>query len=493
MLAVMLWVAPVAQLPAQATDRPVEAGGNNPAEPLQQAYALDAALADVYARVAPSVVVLQVRPKVPEESLSPKERLLKFFEAPGRLPESDPVTEGSGFLFRPDGYVMTNYHVIREGVDGDITALLQDGTRLPARLVGGDEQTDLAVLKIEGDNFAHIEFADSDQVRPGQFALAIGSPYELAYTATLGIVSALKRGELTPEGVYESYIQTDAAIHPGNSGGPLLDIRGRVIGINTMINGINRGLAFAVPSNMAARVADQLIDHGRVIRPWLGVGIVTLENDPALREKFPDLKTGVVVKSLQRGGPAVSSALKPADVILKVDGVPVRTTTDLQQEVLRKPVGQELALEVWRPTPNSPDRGQYRNVVIKTAEREVQAVAPARSGSESDEEVDRNLPVRVKKVTVNDLGVSLRSPESADRALIGNQPPDSGVLVEARTDVPGFPPNELLAGDIITGLEGEEVKNLQQFEEILSKSDASDGLLIEVVRDGTPIFLISQH
>jgi len=484
-VAVGLVALPAARIVAQEVPSIVPPAESEPRiAPLQHAYALDAALAEVYEKVAPAVVVLQVHPPVRKEDLSAQQRLLEFFKAPDKLPEPERVTEGSGFFFRPDGYIMTNHHVIEEGAGGKITALLQDGSRLPAKLVGTDEDTDLAVLKVDGENLPAVRFADSDQVRPGQFALAIGSPYELAYTVTFGIVSALKRGELTREGVYEAYIQTDAAIHPGNSGGPLLNIRGEVIGINTMINGINRGLAFAVPSNMASRVAGQLINTGRVARPWLGVGIITLENEPDLQAQFPDLKTGVVVQRLQKDAPAAASDLKPADVIVKVDGVPVRTTTDLQQEVLRKPIGHEVILEVWRPTPNLPERGRYQQVRLRSAERPLPPVQAATFEPTGSEAEDEPIPVRVKRATVNDLGVSLTN-STTDGV--------NGVLVEERTDVPGFRPNELISGDRITRLEGEEVKNLDQFKQILSESDASDGLLLEVVRDGHTTFMISEH
>ena len=193
--------------------------------------------------------------------------------------------------------------------------------------------------------------ADSDAVRVGQLCFAIGIPYNLDYSFSGGYVSAKGRSNLTStptKPMYEDYIQTDAFINPGNSGGPLFDIDGRIIGMNTLINGIGRGLAFAIPSNMLHDVGEELIATGKITRPWLGVRILNLADNPVLSEHFGGLTDGVYVDTIEADAPAYKSDLRPYDVIMKVDGLPVNTAPDLQRQILKKKVGQTVQLLVLR-------------------------------------------------------------------------------------------------------------------------------------------------
>ena len=321
------------------------------------------AFADVYEKVAPSVVVLEVarRPGAGDDEAGWN----LFFRDRGMRGEP-PVeeSEGSGFIIREDGYILTNAHVI-EGADprGGIIARRQDGTRLPLTIVGIDEKTDLAVLKAEATGLPAVKWGDSDKVRVGEFVCGIGAPFELDYTLTAGIISAKGRSNLTST-VYEDYLQTDTAINPGNSGGPLCDLDGRVIGVNTLINGLSRGLSFAIPSNIAREVSEELIANGRVLRPWLGIRIETLSDDPALQEMM-GLAQGVLVRTIEPDAPAARSTLRPSDVIVAIDGKKVATARDLQQAVLRKKVGDTVELQVRR---RGAEEGNFETVKVTTEE-----------------------------------------------------------------------------------------------------------------------------
>ncbi len=270
-------------------------------------------------------------------------------------------SEGSGFIVRADGYILTNNHVV-EGAD-QIDVKLKDGREFKAKLVGTDEKTDVAVIKIDAKDLPVAQLGDSDAVRVGQFAFAIGAPFKLDYTFTYGVISGKGRSKLISNGGYSisDYLQTDASINPGNSGGPLCDIDGKVVGMNTLINGLNRGLGFAIPSNLVNEIGQQLIAGQRIIRPWLGIRIETLGDDPSIRDLFKGLDKGVVVRTIEADAPAYKSDLRPFDVITQVDGAPVVTDTQLQREVLKKKIGQNVELTVWR-------KGQSLKIPITTGE-----------------------------------------------------------------------------------------------------------------------------
>src|SRR5206468_3193376 len=205
---------------------------------------------------------------------------------------------------------------------GHVDVKWKDGREVVAKVVGTDEKTDIAVIKIDAKDLPVVQMADSDAVRVGQFAFAIGAPFKLDYTFTYGVVSGKGRSKLFTNGGYSisDYIQTDASINPGNSGGPLCDIDGKVIGMNTLINGMNRGLGFAIPINMAKEIGAELVASHKIVRPWLGIRIETLGDDPAIRDLFKGTEKGVVVRTIEADAPASRSDLRPFDVITQVDG-----------------------------------------------------------------------------------------------------------------------------------------------------------------------------
>src|SRR4030088_3015316 len=330
--------------------------GNSPKD---IAHQLNDAYTAVYEKVAPTVVVIDVGKDSHggANSTNPSDGFDFFFRGPKEDGDQPDQSEGSGFIIRNDGFIITNNHVV-DGAD-KISVKLKDGRSFPAKLVGSDDRTDVAVIKIEATSLPVVQFADSDQVKVGQLVCAIGTPYKFSYTFTTGVVSAKGRNTLLPD-KYEDYIQTDAAINPGNSGGPLFDIDGNVIGINTLIHGLNRGLGFAISSNMAKQVSDELIASGKIVRPWLGIIIESL-SDQNRTDLFKGVEKGVVVKTIQADTPASKSDLRPADVILDVDGVAVGSSRDLQTEVLKKKIGQQVNLGIWR-------NGKKMTVALKTEE-----------------------------------------------------------------------------------------------------------------------------
>jgi len=231
---------------------------------------------------------------------------------------------------------------------------------------GVDPQSDLAVLQIDAKQLPVAKLADSNKTRVGEFAIAIGAPFELDYSVTFGHVSAKSRGNVVPAYaggamLDQDYIQTDANINPGNSGGPLVNIDGEVIGIITLIRGLRTGIGFAIPSSLAREVSDQIIATGKFPRPWLGVSIHALREDPRMRESIKDLDDGVVVNRVMPDGPAAQSELRARDIIIAVDGKRVTTSQELRNEIRGKKIGQPTTLSVWR-------KGKPLKVEVKPGE-----------------------------------------------------------------------------------------------------------------------------
>jgi S1-C subfamily serine protease len=308
------------------------------------ARAMGTAIADAVERVMPAVVVIRTESVV----YRPARDLFRgrIFGVPEWLEGL-----GSGVIINTNGYVLTSSHVIQKA--DIIEIVLNDGKKYRATLVGQDPATDLAVLKIQTEEnkmFPTVEIGDSDALRVGEFVIAIGSPFSLDSSVTLGIVS--QKGRYMGLLPYEDFIQTDASINPGNSGGPLVDVDGRMVGINSIIqvggpqSQGNIGIGFAVPINMAMNVADSIIRTGKVIRSWIGVRLGKLsEEDYA---QLPDIQQGVMVVEVIRRSPADKVGLKQGDIITQADGKPVSEPRDLQLMVIRHQPGDILKLVVFR-------------------------------------------------------------------------------------------------------------------------------------------------
>jgi serine protease Do len=441
-------------------------------------HQLNNAFAKVFEIVAPSVVIIEVSKKADTET-SAFEDL--FFQGPPddnnpRRPQRDvqPIqSEGSGFIVRPDGYIFTNFHVVESADKIDVK--LKDGREFAAKVVGTDEKTDIAVIKIDAKELPSAQLGDSDAVRVGQFAFAIGAPFKLDYTFTYGVISGKGRSKLLATSGYSisDYLQTDASINPGNSGGPLCDIDGKVIGMNTLINGINRGLGFAIPSNMAKEIGDELIAGHKIMRPWLGIRIETLGDDPGIRDLFKGIDKGVVVRTIEADAPAYKSDLRPFDVITQVDANPVMTDSQLQHEILKKKIGQKVELTVWR-------KGQTLKVPVTTGElpNEISRASnePARPPQERQQEVGK-FGLQVQELTK----------EMAQRFKLGVQ---KGVIVTDVADNSLAAQQGIEREDVITEVDGKAVTDVKSFREALNKSDPKRGVLLYLDRKGSKTFAV---
>ena len=307
-------------------------------------------LSPMLERVSPGVVNIAVRGKVTiaENPLFRDPFFRRFFDLPERPRERETQSVGSGVIVdAKKGYVATNHHVIADAEE--ISIVLADRRRLDAEVVGSDPEADIAVLKVEPEDLVAVPFGDSDKLKVGDFVVAIGNPFGIGQTATLGIVSALGRTGLGIEG-YESFIQTDASINPGNSGGALVDQQGRLVGINTAIlsrGGGNIGIGFAIPVNMARHLIDQLIAYGEVRRGLLGVLIQDLTPDIAEAMRV-EADGGAVISRVLPGSPAAEAGLKAGDVILSLDGKAVASSAELRNRIGLMAPGRKVELGVVR-------------------------------------------------------------------------------------------------------------------------------------------------
>ncbi len=305
-------------------------------------------LAPMLSQVTPAVVNISVLTRAPMEDnpLFQDPLFRRFFNIPDR-PRQEQAAGSGVIVDRARGYVLTNNHVINNAQE--IVVTLKDRRTFKARLIGTDPGTDVAVLKIDAHKLAELKFGDSDAMNVGDFVVAIGNPFGIGQTVTSGIVSALGRTGLGIEG-YEDFIQTDASINPGNSGGALVNLAGQLIGINTAIlgpSGSSAGIGFAVPSNMARSVMEQIIRYGEVRRGRVGVVTQDLTHELA-QSLAADSAEGAVVVKVEPGSPAEKAGLKPRDVVTKVNGKPVRGSADLRNRLGLVPVGEEVALRVQR-------------------------------------------------------------------------------------------------------------------------------------------------
>jgi Do/DeqQ family serine protease len=308
-------------------------------------------LAPTLARITPGVVNIAVRSRVREQNpLLQDPFFRRFFNLPQNQQSQERETEATGSGVIVDarhGYVLTNGHVVENATRIDVTT--KDNRRFMARLVGRDNETDIAVLQIPADRLTAVPMGDSDKLRVGDFVLAIGNPFGLGQTVTSGIVSALGRSGLGIEG-YEDFIQTDASINPGNSGGPLVDLQGQCVGINTAIlapGGGNIGIGFAVPINMARRVMEQLIRYGQVRRGRIGVAIEDLTPDLAARMKTSHSE-GAVIARVDGGSPAERAGIERGDLVVAINGVPVHSGTQLRNTIGLTRIGSRVDLTVDR-------------------------------------------------------------------------------------------------------------------------------------------------
>jgi serine protease Do len=370
---------------------------------------------------------------------------------------------GSGFIVSADGYLLTNAHVV-DGAD-EITVTLQDKREFKAKLLGADKRTDVAVLKIEATGLPSVRIGDSSKIRVGEWVIAIGSPFGLENTVTAGIVSAKGRetGEFLP------FIQTDVAVNPGNSGGPLINMRGEVIGINSQIfttSGAYAGISFAIPIDEAMSVQQQLRSTGRVIRGRIGVGIETVSREVAEAIGL-GAPRGALVNTVEKDAPAAKAGVEPGDVIVRFDGKPIERSTDLPRIVGGTKPGSTVGMTVFR-------KGGQRDLKVTVAELQPEPAASARTR----EAPKPAAPTNALGLVVSDLPAD-KQKELGIRAGVQVDGVD-GLAAAA-----GIRP-----GDVITQLNSAEVQNARQFNDAVGKLDPKKDVALLVRRGEASRFVV---
>jgi serine protease Do len=438
-----------------------------------QLEAISRTFVDIARKITPAVVGVSTTRVVSEGdgSLFSDPYFRWFFGNRGPHPqEREEEGLGSGVLVSADGLIVTNEHVV--GGADHIKVTLSDRRAFQATVVGTDKKTDLAVLKIEGDHLPWVPFGDSSDLKPGELVLAVGNPFGLNQTVTMGIVSAVGR-----QGVgisdYEDFIQTDAAINPGNSGGAMVNSHGELIGINTAIftqSGGYEGIGFAIPSNLARSISQSLEAHGRVVRGWLGVSIQ--EVTPELASQF-GLKTpqGALITEVLGNSPAEKAGMKRGDVILAIDGQDIENLARLRILVAATQVGAKVKVRVMRD-------GKARMVDVTIGELPEDVASLGQKPETSPGDFD------------NLLGGLAVGPLSRDNALrFQLDPGGAGVVV---LDVqPGSPASRagILAGDVIMEVNRQEVSDLGAYNRIARRIKKDDGVLLLVSRRGQTLFV----
>jgi serine protease Do len=425
----------------------------------------------LFSRAAPAVVILEIEMR--SEELRPEE-ITDDFTAPPRLgsapgsaaPLRTVRSEGSGFIVRADGVVLTNYHVIARAQS--VTVRLMDNRRFPAEIVGSDERSDIAVVRMKSKDLPVLDFTDSDAARIGQSVYAIGVPFGQEWSFSAGILSGKNRSRLLGPSsdmpLFEDYLQTDAFINAGHSGGPLLDSDGRVLGMNTLIARVERGLAFAIPSNFLKSTLEQILSDRKVSRPWIGVRVETLGESAGLQQRLAGAEGGAVVLSIEPEGPAFKSELRPADVVQFVDGVRIGSSAEMQKELFSKKLGVPITLGIWR-------MGATKKILISPQQfpaREEEGVHHTQKAASGDAAADR-------------LGMVLKTAKS------------KGVRVESVDANSPAERCQIVAGDLITDIESKPVHSVADCVSAINSSvgrNPSVGVLLQIERQGRRMFVL---
>src|ERR1700730_9610738 len=466
--------APVAAAPANAAAPGPAAAPASAPEPVVRALPDFSQLVDRY---GPAVVNVEVVEK-PQPSaggvpgLSPNDPFYDFFRrfgVPG--PEQGPRANqppargaGSGFIINSDGYILTNTHVV--GNADEVTVRLTDRRELAAKVIGADERTDVAVIKISATNLPIVKLGDPSRIKPGQWVLAIGSPFGFENSATAGIISATSRS--VPGENYVPFIQTDVAVNPGNSGGPLFNMAGEVIGINSQIfsrTGGFMGVSFAILIDVARNVGEQLIKTGKVVRGRIGVTIQDV--NAQLAESFGlDRPRGALVSSVEKDGPAAKAGLQPGDVILGVNGKPIERYGELSGSIAAMKPGTDATLDVWRA-------GKKQNVSVKVTELKEQQQQAKLGGRQKDHATNSQA---------SQFGLTVRPLDPQEKEQAETQ----GNLVVEEVTGPAASAG-VQPGDIILGVNGKRVKTVKELQDEAKSSGKNVALLIQ--REDAQIFV----
>lgn len=453
----------------------------DPKNMTNMAEAISSNFVEVSKRVETAVVNIDTKGKIPQVTLSREqekfpESLKEIFREQQRKPV---YGVGSGFIVDSKGYILTNYHVVEDS--SRITVRLQSGAEYTAKIVGTDEETDLAVLKIDSSGeLPSVKLGDSNSVQVGDWVLAIGSPFGLAQTVTAGIISQVQR-ETPYATVFQKFIQTDAAINRGNSGGPLVNMQGEVIGINSQIatqTGEFSGIGFSLPSNEAAFVYQQILKNGKVRRGYLGVALDSVKPEFARVYGLGDVRGAIIVEIRDVESPAAKAGLSANDIITELNGVPINNAQDLISKVALNEPDKEINLTYFRETNNKVEKAV---AVVKLGER------PTNSRSTVDEpDTPKKLPITPTKTEFLPFGLTLAE-LTPQNAKILNLEGQKGLLVKEIdpasfiADVRNAVGTEALnKNDIIKRINRVEIKDLKTFNEYASKLKKGDPVVLHV-------------
>jgi serine protease Do len=372
--------------------------------------------------------------------------------------------QGSGFIVSQDGYILTNSHVVEDAEKIMVTLL--DGRELQAKLIGTDPSTEVAVVKIDANDLHYLEMADSDTLEVGEWVLAIGNPFGLAHTVTVGIVSAKGRSGLGLS-TYEDFIQTDAAINPGNSGGPLIDLDGKVVGINTAIVGanINIGIGLAIPINIARNVYEQIVQKGKVVRGFLGVTIQDITPDLAESFKLKDTR-GVLIPDISPDSAAAKAGLKAGDIVVEFDGKPVEKAAEFQRRVAMKKPGSEVELTILRD-------GKKQTLTAKLEER------PS----------NEQLAANTKEQTSEKLGLTVQNLTDDLAKQFGFVGLKGVIVTEVEADSPAAQKG-IQPGSLIQEVNRKPVEDVTEFKEAVNAAGKNGKVMLLIRHEKSSIFVV---
>ncbi len=441
---------------------------------------LNDAFVEISKTVTPTVVYIQVKsgPKDNQQQPEGNDPFKFFFGPDGQMPDPGPeMGSGSGVIISRDGYIVTNNHVVRGAGDHGIKVVLTDKREFDAKVIGLDENTDLAVIKIEANDLPVMSLGNSDNIQVGEWVLAIGNPLGLNYTVTAGIISALGRNIGINGGGYaiENFIQTDAAINPGNSGGALVNVQGQLVGINSAIKtntGYYQGYGFAIPVNIVKNVTEELIKSGKVVRGYIGVQIQTVDETMA-KGLGLDKAKGVLVQSVQKGGGGDEAGLQAGDVILSVDGREVNASNELQVIINSKRPGDVAKLTIFRD-----GKTMEKDVTLKPRQEDSNQTT-MNNMQKKDETGNKG----VSSTTIKTLGISVQDAPSSLKEKLNIS---GGVLV---TSVDKFSDSFLRGvqeGVVIIEANKKKVNDSADLESAISDKKSGDSVLLKVMdKSGT--------
>ena len=447
------------------------------------------AFASVARTVSPSLVFIQVEKEVAVQS--PRAPLPfpfgregtpfgedffeRFFGTPGQEPDEQKpqqkrqvIGQGSGFVISEQGHILTNNHVIADA--NRVTVKSDDGQEFSAEVVGTDPQSDVAVIKIEGNKVPVLPLGDSSQLEVGEWVVALGNPFGLQHTLTVGVVSAKGRTSLGISD-YEDFIQTDAAINPGNSGGPLVNLSGEVVGMNTAIfsrSGGYMGIGFAIPINLAKAISDQLIEHGSVTRGYLGVVIQPLTQDLAATFGLENTK-GILVSQVAENSPADKAGLKQGDVIVECAGKPVTKIGDFRNRISLKTPGSEETLTILRD-------GERKTVTVTIGKLSEAPQAASASGKEDAQELGFTVQTLTEQLA-QQLGIQ------ADKGVVVTQVTPGSIAARAGIEV----------GTVILEVNRQPVADAEEFRQAIAQTEKNDRVLLLIQKDQYRRYVVLQR